>query len=389
MNSFILMIILILFGLGIQIVSGVYLYNIVIIVFLLCNLDVKKINGYYFSFFLLIIISLILITTLQLIIDKNEFELLKGFYLPLKIVILSFVYVYIYRVLDKSNNDKYIKYVLFFSLFPLVLSVAMYLNSSISNILTAFYNIEPYPNPWRFGGIYGKDVNALGIYASTVLLFIMLSGEKFNVVIKLSVSLLCIYVSIISGMRTGLILISFILLLKLFMNKNYKVIFCILIVIVLSPLFAFLLSLIFNSDMLLHIGERFSLQNLFNDLNDNGGGNLSVAIDYYNRVTDNKVLTLKEFLFGFDVMSDFVDNLYFFIFVKYGIFPVLIFILFILFEIKKRYQILNIVLLNIFILLVSIKGIFPLNSSFVFLISFIYVNNLIKLKRCNKLLVLD
>jgi hypothetical protein len=253
----------------------------------------------------------------------------------------------------------------------------MFHNAIVENFLLSFYGIEKYPAFGRYGGVYGRDVNALGIAASLLLFLAMVIRSKklINLFLASFITFISLYAIVLSGMRTGLLVIFTALFIFYFKIKilNFKY-----IVFAVISIFVFILS-IYNLNesikgLIDYVLSRFSVESLIQGFNGNeDGGNLKVAIEYFYRTIQNEVFDVKAMLFGINSSLNYVDNFYIFSFVKYGLFFIGISV-FILFMIVKKAFIKNdIMFLLLFLISITLalKGLFILNNYYMFIVVFI------------------
>ncbi|NAZ91639.1 hypothetical protein [Vibrio toranzoniae] len=373
----IFLVIIFLIALQVKVLSGLYLSTIVVfVVFMFFSIN----NNIKFSSneFIILFSFLTVVTFCTLIQNLNlDGEILiditvSDFILIYKVVVCWMLWKVINLVY--TSNESYLL-ILFLLSIPLFFSFLLYLFPSLNSVFYIFYKQEIFPVPGRFGGIFGRDVNTLGMYASLFFLysaFLMLNQKvsAVKIIPFLVLSLICVF---ISGMRSGLLVSIPIVLSYLFLSGNWFNIakLCFLCVVLLC--ISYFSVDFFDSNTIDTISERFSLNHLLIGLGltgDGSSGNLSHALNWLDQLLDGRTFSLYTFLFGYDLAINFVDNLYIYIYVKHGfitcvfIFTILLGCLF--FE-RYKYNFTSILML-VFTLVISIKGIFLLNEYFVLFI---------------------
>lgn len=316
---------------------------------------------------------IILFTLLIQLLYVDNFSL-DSYYIFLNLVIfLTFI------MFMKGINFRIINYnvVLVFLALPVIFSIFMFHNNSIENYLLSFYNLGKYPAFGRYGGVFGEDVNALGIFSS-LLLFLTLVLKRLkmiNFLLALFVVMLSLYAVILSGMRAGLLVIFVALLLfQIKLNiLNFKYVLIAILGIIL---------LVFNiysindniKELVDYMINRFSIESLLQGVNiNNDNGNLRVAIAYFDRTIENKTIDIESMLFGIDSNLNYVDNFYIFSFLKHGFVFILsaLLVLFLIIKqaiIRNDYMVLLVVLIS---MVIALKGLFIINNYYMFTILFI------------------
>ena len=374
LNRLFVYIIFIFIGLNIKLFSGLYIYNFLIFIYLFINYNKLTFNKELLNITIFIVIANLIPIMIQTILLGVEFSVSSIYILLNYALFLSFI-LFI-KLIDFSKLNYYL--IVSYIFLPIILSILMFLNSSIENFFLNFYHIEKYPAFGRYGGVFGKDVNALGIYASLAFLFTMIL--KRLQLINIRFSILLIFISLLavllSGMRTGvLVFFSGILL---FHNKlkiiNYKYLF----LFIVSSIFLVTFIYLFNDtarELIDFLLKRFSPSYLVQSagIGNTDHSNLQTAIAYFHRTIGDREITIYNILFGIDSKMMFVDNFYIFSFIKYGALFVLTLILFGIYlmikSIIKKDIIISFFILVTFI--IAIKGIFIINNVYMFLVVFI------------------
>lgn len=358
-------------GLNVKFFSGFYLYNVLIVVFLVFFNKIKIDKNLFIN--IAFVDFIILFTLLIQLLYVDNFSL-DSYYIFLNLVIfLTFI------MFMKGINFRIINYnvVLVFLALPVIFSIFMFHNNSIENYLLSFYNLGKYPAFGRYGGVFGEDVNALGIFSS-LLLFLTLVLKRLkmiNFLLALFVVMLSLYAVILSGMRAGLLVIFVALLLfQIKLNiLNFKYVLIAILGIIL---------LVFNiysindniKELVDYTINRFSIESLLQGVNiNNDNGNLRVAIAYFDRTIENKTIDIESMLFGIDSNLNYVDNFYIFSFLKHGFVFILsaLLVLFLIIKqaiIRNDYMVLLVVLIS---MVIALKGLFIINNYYMFTILFI------------------
>lgn len=368
-----------LFGIKVPIVNGIYFHDIMMV--LMCVISASKntlstnfkSKGFKLKkivYFLIIFLVFFVISTID-IIDKSDPKIYLVYYIPIKLIML-FLFFYFYDEYFKIEiiTTSHLTMISVFIALPVLLSILMHHIPAMESILNLIYKVESYAGLNRFGGVFGSDVNALGMYSSLVLVLSLCLCIYRKYILAVIISVICMYAILISGMRAGLIAIALIVALSVIV-PNFRVIpvkyilitFC---VIVLVSLFAYSRLDVESQE---YIVSRFSLGHLLTDL---GGeeGNLFHAIKYLESVTEGYQLSYGSIIFGYDTSLLFVDNLYIFIFVKYGLVGLLIFLgLFVRIFLNSNDRYVKLAV--IFSLILSIKGIFIIGNYYYIILFFI------------------
>lgn len=293
-------------------------------------------------------------------------------YVPVKVAL-----IYLYFNVYFSGAIRINKYMLLMASLPLILSMAGFFSLEVNSLIVSLYGLSE-SQTWRYGGVFGQDVNSLGMYSTLylILLYLSRSALRLNLIVfflGICISLFCI---VISGMRSGLITLFLSVIAVIFFNQKLIAKFLInfLLYIYLGIFFIVALSYKFIDDEYYDlILNRYTFDKLFQDFAPNGDGNLSVAINYFGGVVDGEFDPFL-IMFGYDSSLVFVDNLFVFLFIKYGIFGLILTALFFIYIYKKAvyWDRLNNSNIGLFFIIysfiISLKGIFPIAGYYVFLI---------------------
>lgn len=332
-----------------------------------------------FLLFFSLAVSLLFLTCIQYFYGGSDISLIS-LYFPLK---LLFIGLYFNTMGNLGRGG--LKIILFVMMIPLFVSSLAYAYEEFNNYVIILWGIEPSPT-WRFGGVYGDDVNTLGMY-STLALISLVVAYQYRV-LKIHEAVFFISLPLFnmatSGMRAGIIALFAALLL----NSLFKInIIRLLKAAILISLFAVAAQQIFNLIGDEELAYRFSLDSLLHDFDIDSGGNLAHAINYFSSLIPRE-LTLFNMVFGYDSSIIFVDGLYMSIAIQYGFFGILILLILVV-KICLKIVLMQDAEKNlarfllIFSLIVSIKGIFPVGAYYIFWM--IFILNLSNAKLNNKI----
>lgn len=371
LNKNLIYLIFLFIGLNIQIFRGFYVYNFLVLTFLLLNysqIRFSKINIFYFSLLSLSINLSILVQILYI-----ESYGLDNFFIFLNMLILLTFIAFVENIKYKTLNFSMI---LVFLLIPIMISIFMFHFTGLEQFFLSFYNVEKFPSFGRYGGVFGRDVNALGIYASLMILVIIIfkKYKKITNMLALLAISLSFYAILLSGMRTGILVLFGLLIFFNYKLKllNYKYIFIIISIFILFVLFIYSYDKMIQSliDFML---TRFSVLHLIQDFTSKDAGNLHTALEYFYKTLGNREINTLTLIFGIDSSLGFVDNFYIFSFLKYGFIFILALILVvaILFikSIKEK-EVFDIFMI-VFTLIIAIKGIFVMNNFYMIVVLFL------------------
>jgi len=264
---------------------------------------------------------------------------------------------------------------------PLFIALGMLFSPHINQAAVSIYSIEKV-YLGRFGGIWGADVNQLGYYATVVMVWsvFLLSNDKINKVFYGFIQFVCIFTILISGMRTGIVVYSFSLILISFVSKKIRAVLMLNIFIII--IFAFLLMLILPFIVeqfdLASIVDRFSLDLFLGQLTgESGDGHLgNMYKKWYEIFSSNPAL--GALLFSMGGYWKFPDSLVIFYFANAGLIGVGLLFMFLFFSLYKLLKLKLYIGLFLFLFMCafSFKGNFPLNNFSMFLfILVIYMND--------------
>lgn len=262
---------------------------------------------------------------------------------------------------------------------PLLISILMYMIPQINDFIISVYGLSEFPVKARFGGFYGTEVNSLGFYCSTFIVFSLFLYKKEKISRKLFLTsfLLAISVTMLSGMRFGIVtlilayLVVFLSECRCFTVKMRtrdipKVMLTVaMIVIVGYYVFSHVLSPVIQESII----KRLSPEYLIEDFTRGGSGYLGTMSNYFSSVISNSIH--PSLIFGYGLSLTFVDIGYGDMFVKYGICGILAIAVFTFYayiyakkDIGKR----GAIFLLSFALIISLKGIFVADTKFIFMI---------------------
>lgn len=362
---------LISFAIQYKIFSGLYFIDFVLLVFLVFSVIRKKIliNQKILSIILFLAFPAILSLFINIIFFRNNINT-RSFFLPYN----SLLFLIYYTIFENMTaNELNFNIVLWILALPCIISILMFFSPTISKLALSIYHIEKFPAFGRFGGIYGRDVNTFGFYSTILLVMLIFLKQKNKILIQHFVPLLTLFFFsiIISGMRAGIISIFLsLILLSLKRPKMLKKL-CFYVFITVVLVLVLLSSIkILNPNLFYYFQERFSISYLIGDFTGvkSNSGNLSQYLRYFNNVVDN-ANNKNNYFFGLDSSQDMVDSLYFDFFIKYGFsFWIFAFIalIYVYLKIKKED---DLIFIFYFSIIISLKGIFILNNSYLFLVA--------------------
>lgn len=309
-------------------------------------------------------------------------------------MILKLLMFFVYRNVFANQNLMGANYdlILWILMLPFFVSMAMYLNPGINQIILQFYKVPAYSNASRFGGIYGMNVNTFGFYTTCVLLITVLL-KRYSKISGFTTAFCIIgafLMTFLSGMRAGIIALSIAFLITRFIKMNEKgrvyisikkrsiklFKYSITILIVLA-IIAFILTKFIPKGILLQIKYRFSIDKLLNDIFLTG-----IAADSNIYVTGRyleKQISLcrnRSILWGYDIEASYVDIGYVDLFLRHGVIglaAIFFFSVFLFKEIKNSRYNNDFLFVIAFALIISIKGVFVADTKFIILFSFIFV----------------
>lgn len=296
----------------------------------------------------------------------------EGFFFPVKILILS---IYISTILSGRIVFRLNSAVVLIIFIPMLISFFGFFSPSIHNSLLTIYG-SSNSNTWRYGGIFGDDVNTFGMYATLMLIFIYLSYKTNhnNFYFALIEGSVCFFLIVVSGMRIGLL--ALLVTIAIYTIRKGRLLnlirlYWLYILLAFAVLFTIIGSYHDNEyiDLLLN---RFSISTLGGDFDYGSEGNLYTAINYFSSVTP-RGFGYVEFLIGYDASAVFVDNLFLFIFVKYGVVGIFLFFMLSLLAYKEinKWDVKNNTGVGNFLFLFSfisaLKGIFPLGGYYIYM----------------------
>ena len=293
---------------------------------------------------------------------RGSFEIFL-FFIPLKMVILTSYLAFFYMASRKGIQLSKKKLFLFG---PLIISFFGYL--SVNGLIWQFpWPYDQAKDPLRFGGVFGSDAVALGVFSGIIASFIMLSAEN-NKLKYLGLSLFfLLFASFASLSRTGVVIFVLILL-YLFVTKNFRhpksyLIFLSVLILVPFLLWAF--------DT--YIPDRFSISLFVEHLFDADGGHVG-SMYLKNIPLFLNQPSFADIFFGFDLTWIHPDSLYLFLLGTTGLLGIVISLVAISISyltIDRRAKAFYKGALFMGLAL-SVKGNFILANSFLFMLVFSY-----------------
>lgn len=331
--------------------------------------------------FILIPLGIILFTVFIKVFVWGESTNFSGLSVPMKIINFA-IYFLTLRQLDiKKCNYNVILSCLSM---PLFLNIIMYRIPVVNYTVLSLYGMNPYPFPSRFGGIYGFDVNTLGLYASVVVMITLafFYYRKIKIMMGMGTLALAFINTIFSGMRAGIVALAaslflvalynyrhlgkIVLKIRKIMRKNWFLPVTAILCLGTGILFIYMAK--YGPQ---NFRERFSIGVLLNDFkltNYNQSSNANVMLKYFMQQVGSS--RNRSIIFGYDTTVEYVDMLYGHFFIKYGLMGIMAIFFFTvyIYKVIKRESNKNMMLLYFwFSVIISFKGIFILDTRYIFL----------------------
>ena len=369
-----------LYAININVVTGLYFYDILIFITLAKLFYIKKltvsINVKYFIFSVLFLITFpTFISLLYQIFFYPDLTQKYSIYIAYNTFILIMYILFFENTYKETDlNFNIIVSILFI---PIFISLIMYFDESINSFFTSLYNIGKQHSQ-RYAGIWGRDVNQLGYYATLYLFFnICLYHYK-----KISKHLFVIFVTfslvaiIISGMRLGIFVLGTLLIAFAVLYKNpvlslKSLTKYTLLLLLLGVAYSLVVE---NGYIVKYLMQRFDINLFFSDLTGSSGrGHVGKMYAKWYEIFTQKD-DLYDTLLGMYPKWKFPDSLVIFYFANHGLIGVMFLVLFIGVMLKMLYKF-NFPYIPTFILffsiIVSFKGNFIFNNMGMFLFTFI------------------
>ena len=380
---------LILFSSALNIVPGFYYADVVVFlgIFRLLfkrNITITANEGQY----LYLVILLILLPNCLFILYQMVTGIELGIFSIYIIynVTLSLLYVFFIKEYLLGYSYRNVELMTFLFMVPLFIAIGMFFSPQVNQAATIIYGIEQIYDG-RFGGVWGKNVNQLGYYATVIMVwsvFLIASG-RIGKFFYGFVQFVCIFIILISGMRAGIVVYLFSLILTSFLSKQIRSV--LILNITTAIIFAFVLILIspfivekFDLELIVN---RFSLELFFGQLTGNSGdahvGNMYKK--WFEIFFSNP--DLGDLLFSMGGYWKFPDSFVIFYFANAGLVGVgllLVFLMLCLYKLIHRKLYIGLFLF-LFLGGMAFKGNFPLNnfSMFVFTL-IIYMNDFLEVE---------
>ena len=373
-NKNFIYLIFIFIGLNLKITSGLYIYNILIFLFIAFNYKTMKLQKdviVIVSSFMVLNLIVVLIQMLFYSVEVSS----NSVYLVYNLILFVSFLIFIKFIKFDSLN---INFLLFTLSFPLILSILMFHFNSLESFILNLYHLEKYPAFGRYGGVFGRDVNALGIYGSLVLIatIVLRSLKLISTSSSIIYFIISLYAIVLSGMRTGILVFVGLAFIYQYRLKvlNYKYIISIFLLLFVS------IFIIYNTnetakDLIDFFLIRFSPSYLIQSagIGNPDHSNLQTAINYFIRTLGTKEVNFYNILTGIDYNLVFVDNFYIFVFLKFGLLIISFIVLTGIYLLKKTFDkrdyIVTYFILASFI--IALKGIFIINNIYMFIVLFI------------------
>jgi len=379
---------LVFFSCMYPITLGFYCYDLVVLVSVLWfvffyKFEIKKNESEYLNALVyFLFIPNILLFLYQLVTDA---EIVIGNIYILYNLTLSMLYIYFIRfyIISYVSSHPYLTTI--FLMTPLLISMAMLISSSFNTLIVAIYGIDKQYD-LRFGGIWGRDVNQLGYYCSILLIWStsLLAFKKINVAFYCFVFLICIILTLLSGMRTGLAVFIVSFAIVSLISKQYRTALIYNVSILFSTLFLLILLLPFLDGLIdiENILDRFSFELFWEQLSGSSGdGHIGNMFVKWLTAFSNEE-NIGHILFSFDASWKFPDS-----FILYylangglvGVFLLVIFMLYCLYLIVKTKSYTGFMVLMV-VTAVAFKGNYPMNNMSMFIFTLlIYFESAMKL----------
>ncbi len=373
-NKNFIYLIFIFIGLNLKITSGLYIYNILIFLFIAFNYKTMKLQKdviVIVSSFMILNLIVVLIQMLFYSVEVSS----NSVYLVYNLILFVSFLIFIKFIKFDSLN---INFLLFTLSFPLILSILMFHFNLLESFILNLYHLEKYPAFGRYGGVFGRDVNALGIYGSLVLIatIVLRSLKLISTSSSIIYFIISLYAIVLSGMRTGILVFVGLAFIYQYRLKvlNYKYIISIFLLLFVS------IFIIYNTnetakDLIDFFLIRFSPSYLIQSagIGNPDHSNLQTAINYFIRTLGTKEVNFYNILTGIDYNLVFVDNFYIFVFLKFGLLIISFIVLTGIYLLKKSFDKRDYIV-TYFILAsftIALKGIFIINNAYMFMILFI------------------
>jgi hypothetical protein len=238
-----------------------------------------------------------------------------GFFDSLEVPIKILYFLASYEIIRKINLSKNCELIGLIIITPLLISFVCFVNDNFYELIRSIWGINNSVT-WRFGGVYGEDVNTFGMYSVLTLIFFSMSTKfcLMNRFFTYFAILLSIFSVLISGMRVGIyaILVASFFISDMSFYKKY------LSKILISVITLYVVAKNLDIQIIENIVNRFSFDYLYNDFDPDGDGNLNTAINYFNEVVISKI-SISDIFFGINPALIYVDNIYIELFLSYGI----------------------------------------------------------------------
>ncbi len=379
------------FLMAVNIAAGpVHAADIVMISYIVCKVIRRsgklKMQKKWLQLFLIPPVVILFVIGIKTVFFR-EIPNIESFLFIFKIA-LAAIYSYGFYLICNEQRKYSFNILLIILCLPLTVNILMYISPQINAVLTRFYGVTPYPNAARFGGIYGQDVNSLGLYATLVMIigYLFRKVHMVKSVIFAASEFLGLANIILCGMRAGLIALVVCICIQSFftLNQDRRFVICIkqikmYLKYLLAGLIVFLLFLrfggvFFSENLMESVLNRFSVEGLFVDFFGvkEGKGNLYIIGHYF--MSQMARCRNDSILFGYDTSVGCVDILYGDIFLRYGMTGIMVLGIFavhsLAYAMEKKQRNMYLFWL-LFSVIISLKGNFILDSRYIFLIAYL------------------
>lgn len=253
---------------------------------------------------------------------------------------------------------------------PLLFSFFASLNLSWATGILIFLQIENYPGFGRFGGVFGPDVNTLGLYSTIVFIFLIFILRNCSVLKKLFSAVILVPIAsliISSGTRVGIIAAIMAAAVSILLSKkSIPLVFVWIRQTCWAAGYIILATLVTPNVYLANSISRITGGSAY--VGDFQTGNLATATNHLKATVKNDFSGV-DFLIGKSANLKFVDSLWVDFFIKYGLigfcFLILLGFPLLLRTINTSKKDGLILFATVFTLAVSLKGLFPLAGYFI------------------------
>lgn len=370
---------LIFFSTCFPITLGFYYYDLIALlavffVFLYSEIKLnKEISQYLLALSLLVIVPNLFFLIYQLFTGA-EFSI-QSFYIIYNLI-LSVLYICFVKEFLVHFVKSRVEIVTFILVTPLIVSLVMFFSPAFNDLIKGLYQITKQYE-FRFGGIWGKDVNQLGYYSSIILIWALFSFayKKLNFIYYLFVNVLCFILILLSGMRTGIIVYFCSFVIVAIISKIYRraLFYNFVVLAIISIIIVTSLPIISNYVDISFIFDRFSFDLFIAQLTgESGDGQLgNMYTKWIGAWSENN--SFGDILFSFDASWKYPDSFVLYYLANAGLVGFVLLFIFITYCISfsfltKKY---TAFMIAIMLTVVAFKGNFPMNNMSMFICTLI------------------